>query len=68
MSSSYATNPAPAPAPAPAPFDSATGPGGAVLAKRRRINYACNYCRNRKTRCDEQKPSCRACIAAGIEC
>ncbi|KAF6812648.1 fungal specific transcription factor domain-containing protein [Colletotrichum musicola] len=37
-------------------------------AKRRRINFACNYCRNRKTRCDEQKPSCRACIAAGIEC
>ncbi|TQN65911.1 Acetamidase regulatory protein [Colletotrichum shisoi] len=68
MSSSYETNPAPAPAPASAPVDSATGPEGASLAKRRRINYACNYCRNRKTRCDEQKPSCRACIAAGIEC
>ncbi|KAK1992841.1 hypothetical protein LX36DRAFT_715051 [Colletotrichum falcatum] len=40
----------------------------AAAAKRRRINFACNYCRNRKTRCDEQKPSCRACIAAGIEC
>ncbi|WQF83650.1 hypothetical protein CDEST_08664 [Colletotrichum destructivum] len=62
MSSSYATNPA------PAPVNSATGPEGALLPKRRRINYACNYCRNRKTRCDEQKPSCRACIAAGIEC
>ncbi|KZL78258.1 fungal specific transcription factor domain-containing protein [Colletotrichum tofieldiae] len=39
-----------------------------TTARRRRINFACNYCRNRKTRCDEQKPSCRACIAAGIEC
>ncbi|KAL0941671.1 fungal specific transcription factor domain-containing protein [Colletotrichum truncatum] len=38
------------------------------ITKRRRINFACNYCRNRKTRCDEQKPSCRACIAAGIDC
>lgn len=42
----------------------ATGPP----AKRRRINFACNYCRNRKTRCDEQKPSCMACINAGVEC
>ncbi|KAK1584961.1 fungal-specific transcription factor domain-containing protein [Colletotrichum navitas] len=40
----------------------------AAPAKKRRINFACNYCRNRKTRCDEQKPSCRACIVAGIEC
>ncbi|OHF02534.1 fungal specific transcription factor domain-containing protein [Colletotrichum orchidophilum] len=39
-----------------------------AVIKRRRINFACNYCRNRKTRCDEQKPSCKACLAAGIEC
>jgi hypothetical protein len=37
-------------------------------AKRRRINFACNYCRGRKTRCDEQKPSCMACLNAGVEC
>ncbi|KAF9876411.1 hypothetical protein CkaCkLH20_06354 [Colletotrichum karsti] len=62
MSSSYDN---PVPTPAESFVDS--GPDGQP-AKRRRINFACNYCRNRKTRCDEQKPSCRACIAAGIEC
>ncbi|KAJ9142983.1 hypothetical protein NKR23_g6727 [Pleurostoma richardsiae] len=36
--------------------------------KRRRLNFACNYCRSRKTRCDEQKPSCHACLAAGVPC
>lgn len=45
-----------------------TAHGAGRPAKRRRINFACNYCRSRKTRCDEQKPSCLACIAAGIEC
>ncbi|KAH6657042.1 hypothetical protein BKA67DRAFT_655336 [Truncatella angustata] len=37
-------------------------------SKRRRLNFACNYCRSRKSRCDEQKPSCRACLNAGIPC
>ena len=61
------------------PANSSLGPGIAVRdgtpaleagrpAKKRRINFACNYCRNRKTRCDEQKPSCMACINAGVEC
>ncbi|KZL75659.1 fungal specific transcription factor domain-containing protein [Colletotrichum incanum] len=53
------------------PVSTPTGPhieSEDSAAKRRRINFACNYCRSRKTRCDEQKPSCRACIAAGIEC
>ncbi|KAJ4982966.1 fungal specific transcription factor domain-containing protein [Stagonosporopsis vannaccii] len=40
----------------------------APMPKRRRLNLACNYCRSRKTRCDEQKPSCHACLAAGLEC
>ncbi|TDZ17041.1 putative transcriptional regulatory protein [Colletotrichum orbiculare MAFF 240422] len=53
---------------ADATSSSASASGETQAAKRRRINFACNYCRNRKTRCDEQKPSCRACIAAGIEC
>ncbi|KAK2041706.1 hypothetical protein LZ31DRAFT_633199 [Colletotrichum somersetense] len=48
--------------------ESEAAAAAAAAVKRRRINFACNYCRNRKTRCDEQKPSCRACIAAGIEC
>ncbi|VUC26354.1 unnamed protein product [Clonostachys rosea] len=37
-------------------------------SKKRRINFACNYCRTRKTRCDEGKPSCKACLAAGVHC
>lgn len=37
-------------------------------AKRKRLSYACNYCRSQKKRCDEQKPSCRRCIAAGQIC
>ncbi|KAK3073343.1 hypothetical protein LTR53_005191, partial [Teratosphaeriaceae sp. CCFEE 6253] len=37
-------------------------------AKRRRLNAACQYCRSRKTRCDENQPSCHACSAAGIPC
>lgn len=40
----------------------------APASKRRRLNLACNYCRSRKTRCDEQKPSCHACLAAGLVC
>ncbi|KAF4463995.1 transcription factor [Fusarium albosuccineum] len=43
-------------------------PGTREQSKRRRLNFACNYCRNRKTRCDEQQPSCQACISAGVPC
>ncbi|KAF4992507.1 hypothetical protein FDECE_13696 [Fusarium decemcellulare] len=43
-------------------------PGTRGQSKRRRLNFACNYCRNRKTRCDEQQPSCQACISAGVPC
>ncbi|KAJ5777721.1 hypothetical protein N7520_000967 [Penicillium odoratum] len=35
--------------------------------KRKRLSYACNYCRSKKTRCDEKQP-CHACELAGIEC
>ncbi|KAI1852053.1 hypothetical protein JX266_002906 [Neoarthrinium moseri] len=47
--------------------DSSLASSGAP-PKRRRLNFACNYCRSRKSRCDEQKPSCRACLNAGIPC
>lgn len=53
------------------PMDSEDSPGisrSKESNKRRRLNFACNYCRNRKTRCDEQQPSCQACISAGILC
>ncbi|KAF7535969.1 hypothetical protein G7054_g4982 [Neopestalotiopsis clavispora] len=45
-----------------------TSPEAGAPPKRRRLNFACNYCRSRKSRCDEQKPSCRACLTAGIPC
>ena len=37
-------------------------------AKRKRLSYACNHCRLKKTRCDEQQPSCRNCRIAGVQC
>ncbi|KAK6831823.1 hypothetical protein RU639_002806 [Aspergillus parasiticus] len=40
----------------------------APLPKRKRLSYACNYCRAKKTRCDEQFPSCRNCQLAGVQC
>ncbi|KAJ5645616.1 hypothetical protein N7507_011627 [Penicillium longicatenatum] len=36
-------------------------------AKRKRLSYACNYCREKKTRCDEEYP-CRNCRIAEVEC
>ncbi|KAL4737838.1 hypothetical protein BDV11DRAFT_171532 [Aspergillus similis] len=36
--------------------------------KRKRLSYACNFCRQRKTRCDEGQPSCRNCQVAGVQC
>lgn len=36
-------------------------------SKRKRLSHACNHCRRRKTRCDEQQP-CRTCGQAGVEC
>lgn len=36
--------------------------------KRIRLSLACNRCRTRKVRCDEQQPSCRNCTLAGTPC
>ena len=47
---------------------STSGDNPGPSSKRRRINFACDYCRSRKTRCDEGQPSCYACSAAGIQC
>ncbi|KAF5599555.1 oleate-activated transcription factor 1 [Fusarium pseudoanthophilum] len=49
-------------------MDTEDSPGIPRSSKRRRLNFACNYCRSRKTRCDEQQPSCQACILAGVPC
>ncbi|KAH6713063.1 fungal-specific transcription factor domain-containing protein [Leptodontidium sp. MPI-SDFR-AT-0119] len=34
--------------------------------KRRKIQLACNKCRNRKTRCDGHRPTCVACLDRGL--
>ncbi|KAF5604223.1 oleate-activated transcription factor 1 [Fusarium pseudocircinatum] len=49
-------------------MDTEDSPGIPRSSKRRRLNFACNYCRSRKTRCDEQQPSCQACTLAGVPC
>lgn len=36
--------------------------------KRKRLTYACNRCRGKKVRCDDQQPSCKNCVAAGSQC
>lgn len=35
---------------------------------RRRAPRACLVCRQRKTKCDNQRPACGFCVAAGGEC
>ncbi|KAH8881839.1 hypothetical protein GQ53DRAFT_832137 [Thozetella sp. PMI_491] len=34
----------------------------------RRTKTGCQHCRRRKVRCDEQKPSCRACCRLRLDC
>src|SRR5277367_1173057 len=36
--------------------------------KRKRVSHACNLCRSRKVRCDEQMPTCGNCQRAGAVC
>lgn len=45
-------------------MDSSTEPES---SKRKRLSHACNHCRQKKTRCDEQQP-CRTCEQAGVQC
>lgn len=37
-------------------------------SKRGRIRAACERCRERRVRCDEQQPSCGNCVADGVQC
>lgn len=37
-------------------------------SKRQRLSTACNQCRKRKVRCDEEQPQCRNCAARGDVC
>jgi hypothetical protein len=40
----------------------------AATYSRRRAGNACNVCRDRKTRCDNQRPKCGFCVATGGDC
>ena len=35
---------------------------------RKRVSRACDRCRTKKDKCDGQRPSCSACVAAGLAC
>lgn len=50
------------------PDHSTSVPAQTPAKKRVRLSRACNVCRSRKVRCDEQQPSCSRCVAAGIDC
>ncbi|CAG8929589.1 unnamed protein product [Penicillium salamii] len=41
-------------------------PTQAPSPKRRRVALACQHCRERKVRCDGQRPTCGACLKKGI--
>ncbi|KAK9320198.1 hypothetical protein V1517DRAFT_10058 [Lipomyces orientalis] len=41
---------------------------GSCTPTKRRVQLACQNCRQRKSRCDGVKPSCRHCIRQGWEC
>ncbi|KAL2858590.1 fungal-specific transcription factor domain-containing protein [Aspergillus pseudoustus] len=42
--------------------------GGRALTKTQRAAIACEYCREKKIRCDGAKPACSTCKARGREC
>ncbi|KAH6663761.1 hypothetical protein B0J14DRAFT_609007 [Halenospora varia] len=40
----------------------------AALYGRRRVTFACEMCRSRRTKCDGRKPTCSFCESHGIQC
>jgi Fungal Zn(2)-Cys(6) binuclear cluster domain len=42
--------------------------GGKTLPTRRRALQACEACRAKKSKCDNERPSCGSCIQHGVEC
>ncbi|CVK98917.1 uncharacterized protein FMAN_08370 [Fusarium mangiferae] len=40
---------------------------GSTYARKRAIK-ACQVCRARRTKCDQQRPACSFCVKAGVEC
>ncbi|EWZ81887.1 hypothetical protein FOCG_13334 [Fusarium oxysporum f. sp. radicis-lycopersici 26381] len=43
-------------------------PRGTAFYPRKRANTACQVCRARKTKCDNQKPACSYCVSVGATC
>ncbi|CAM1502766.1 Fc.00g075420.m01.CDS01 [Cosmosporella sp. VM-42] len=41
---------------------------GTAFYPRKRANTACQVCRARKTKCDNQKPACSYCLSVGATC
>lgn len=39
-----------------------------ALYPRKRAVAACQLCRTRKTKCDNERPTCGSCVNAGVEC
>jgi Fungal Zn(2)-Cys(6) binuclear cluster domain len=46
----------------------ANGDGSKVLPTRRRALQACEACRAKKSKCDNERPSCGSCLQHGVEC
>jgi hypothetical protein len=45
-----------------------SGDHGRGLPTRRRALQACEACRTKKSKCDNERPSCGSCIQHGMEC
>ncbi|KAM0411251.1 hypothetical protein ACHAPD_009453 [Fusarium lateritium] len=50
------------------PFDSKPPPFKLDIPKRTSVKTACQTCRQRKAKCDGQRPKCSACFNGGREC
>lgn len=51
-------------------WTAASGPtlGNATVARSSRVNQACEPCRQRKSKCDGERPVCKQCHALNMEC
>lgn len=44
------------------------GENGKSIPTRRRAHQACEACRAKKSKCDNERPSCGSCLQHGAEC
>lgn len=50
------------------PLDSSRSITNPTEQPRQRAVRACQFCRTRRVRCDNAKPTCSTCVRAGVEC